>query len=230
MEQALKAWEAIEKAGVMTQTGYQLRYMPHNRQLKAFLADKQIGTAHSTRWSGAPDKHWWRQYKESGGQLVEQTTHQVDLLRWVMGEVEAVAATYSFDRLFKDDPEYTIPDSQAVLMQFKSGASATLTTSCALGKAWWGGMEFVLRNARVSVQSDGVKVTPEDTYALPPLPEDSPTADQMFVRAVATGDRSLLLSPYDDGLRSAAVTLAANLSAENGGRLVYLKELLGPLA
>jgi predicted dehydrogenase len=32
------------------------------------------------------------------------TTHQVDLLRWVMGEVAAVSASYSFDRLLADSP------------------------------------------------------------------------------------------------------------------------------
>ena len=37
-----------------------------------------------------------------------------------------------------------------------------------------------------------------------------------------TGDRTLLRSPYDDALRSAAVTLAANRSAEEGGRLVRI--------
>jgi predicted dehydrogenase len=230
IDKAIRAWEAISKAGVMTQSGYQLRYFPYNRQLKAFLADKQVGTAHSVRWSGAPQKDWWLKYDESGGQLVEQTTHQVDLLRWVLGEVEAVSAVYSFDRLFQGEPNITIPDSQVALLHFRSGAPVTLTTSCALGKGWMGGMEFVLKNARVSVQNNEIKVSPEDAYTLPPLPGDSPSADEMFVRAVATGDRSLLFSPYDDGLKSAAVTLAANLSAENGGRLVQMKELLGDLA
>ena len=32
-----------------------------------------------------------------------------------MGEVVAVSASYSFDRLFKGDAHLTVPDSQAVL-------------------------------------------------------------------------------------------------------------------
>jgi predicted dehydrogenase len=227
MDQALKAWEAIRAARVMTQVGYQLRYFPLYRQLKAFLADKQVGTAQVARWGGAPGKDWWRRYDQSGGQLVEMATHQVDLLRWVLGEVEAVSARYSFDRLFQGEAGLTVPDSQAVLLYFASGASATLSISCAVGKAGLGGMDFVLRDARVSVPSDGVKVEPEGTYPVPPLPSETMTADEAFVRAVATGDRSLLLSPYEDGLKTAAVTLAANRSAEEGGRLVRMEELLG---
>lgn len=230
IEKAKKALEAIRAAGVMTQVGYQLRYFANARQMKAFLADKQVGTALAVRWSGAPEKDWWRTYDQGGGQLVEMTTHQVDMLRWCLGEVVAVSASYSFDRLFKGQPGITVPDSQAALLQFASGASATVTTSCALGKTWRAETEFVLKDARASLQNDGVKIEPEGAYPLPPLPTDVMTADQAFVRAVATGDRSLLLSPYEDGLKSAAVTLAANLSAENGGRLVKMEELLGPLA
>jgi len=211
---------------VMTQVGYQLRYMPQHRQLKAFLADKEVGTAHVIRWGGAPGKDWWRRYDQSGGQLVEMTTHQADLLRWVMGEVESVAASYSFDRLFRGMADITVPDSQAVLLRFRSGASATLSTACALGKTWQGGMDFVLREAKASVGNEGVTVEPEGVYAIPPLPTETLTADEAFVRAVATGDRSLLLCPYDDGLKTAAVTLAANRSAEEGGRLVQLEEVL----
>lgn len=102
LEGARRAWEAIDAAGVMTQAGYQLRYQPNTMQLKAFLADKAVGTAHVYRWSGVPGLSWWDRYDRSGGQLVEMTTHQVDLLRWVMGEVEAVSASYSFGRLSPD--------------------------------------------------------------------------------------------------------------------------------
>lgn len=229
LDRALKAWEAIQAAGVMTQTGYSLRYLPGSPQLKAFLADKEVGTAHVFRWNGLPGTPWWRRYEESGGQLVEMTTHQVDLLRWVMGEVESVAASYSFNRLFRNEPDITVPDSQAVLLHFRSGASATINTACAIGRAYQGGLDFVIKDAKVSWKGDSIAVEPEGVYEVPP-PAETPGIDAAFVRAIATGDRSLLYSPYDDALRSAAVTLAANLSAEQGGRLVKMEELLGPMA
>jgi predicted dehydrogenase len=228
LEQARRTREAIRSAGVMTQVGYQLRYMANNQQMKTFLADKPIGTAHATRWGGLPAKDWWRRYDQGGGQLVEMTTHQVDLLRWVMGEVVAVSAGYSFRRLLKDQSGVTVPDSQAVLLHFASGATATVNTSCAVGKTWYGEMAFVVEGAKVRVQSDGIQVEPEDAYPVPPLPAESPEINAVFVRAVASHDPTLLLSPYDDGLKTAAVTLAANLSAENGGRLVRMEELRGP--
>lgn len=226
MPEAVSAAEAIRKAGVLTQVGYQLRYLPYFRQLKELLADKVVGTANVCRWGGAPGKAWWRRYDHGGGQLVEMTTHQVDMLRWVMGEVDSVSASYSFERLFKWEAGITVPDSQTVLMRFSSGASATVSTSCAAGTASMGAMDFVVRDATVSVKGETIVVSPADRYATPPAPTGTLTADEAFVRAVATGDRSLLLSPYEDGLRTAAVTLAANRSAEEGGRLVRISEML----
>jgi predicted dehydrogenase len=226
----VKAWEAIRASGVMTQTGYVMRYWPGSIQLKEFLADKAVGTAHATRWGGLPGAPWWRRYDQSGGQLVEMTTHQVDLLRWVMGEVEAVSAGYSFDRLLRGEPGVTVPDSQTALLRFASGASATISTSCALGQTGLGSLDFVVRNAKVSWTAEAITVEPEGLYAVPPPPVNPMGIDQAFVLAIAGGNPALLRSPYDDALRSAAVTLAANLSAENGGRLVRMDELPGPQA
>jgi predicted dehydrogenase len=228
MDRAIAAERAIHEAGVLSQVGYTLRYLPAFRRLHAMLADKEIGTAHVFRWNGLPGLAWWRRYDQGGGQLVEMTTHQVDLLRWIMGEVTAVSASYSFDRLHRGLAGVSVPDTQAVLLHFASGASATISTSCAIGSGYLGGLDFVLKAARVRLQGDDLRCEPEGVYPVPESVEDAPGIDASFVRAVATGDRSLLKSPYDDALRSLAVTLAANRSAEEGGRLVRLEEMGDP--
>ncbi len=229
IDRALLAYRAIRKAGILSQVGYGLRYLPAMVRLKAFLADKEVGTAHVHRWKGPPSSAWWRRYDQSGGQLVEMTTHQVDVLRWVMGEVEAVSASYSY-RLHRDMPDITIPDSQAILLQFKSGASATVSTTCAVGAGSTSNMEFAIQKARVSVQGSAIRIHPQDSEILPAEPEEALGISTAFIRAVATGDGTLLRSPYEDALRSAAVTLAANRSAAAGGRVVRIEELLPPFS
>jgi predicted dehydrogenase len=227
IDRALRARRAIREAGILSQVGYGLRYLPAIVRLKALLAGQEVGTAHVQRWKGLPETAWWRRYDQSGGQLVEMTTHQVDVLRWVMGEVEAVSASYSY-RLHRDAEDITVPDSQAVLLQFRSGASATVSTTCAVGGGGRSSMEFVLRGARVSVQGSELRIHPDDSDLLPPEPLDTPEISAAFVRAVATGDGSLLRSSYEDALRTAVVTLAANRSAAADGRVVRCAELLPP--
>jgi predicted dehydrogenase len=226
LERAREITAVIRDTGVMSQVGYVFRYLPSAMQLKEFLADKPVGTANVLRWGGIPSMRWWSRYEQSGGQLHEMTTHQVDLLRWVLGEVEAVAAHYSFGRLLPDREEMTIPDTQTALLHFRSGASATVSTTCAFGKGYRGEAEFVLRDARVSWRADGVKIEPEGVYTLPPAPDETPSIDASFVRAVASGNPVFLRSPYEDALLTLAVTLAANRSAEEGGRLVRMDEML----
>ncbi|MCC6446078.1 MAG: Gfo/Idh/MocA family oxidoreductase [Armatimonadetes bacterium] len=226
MDKAIEANKAIQEAGVMSQAGYVLRYFPGFMRMHEFLKGKEIGTAHVFRWGGMPGVPWWRRYEQAGGQLVEMTTHQVDFLRWCMGEAESVAASYSFNRLFRDDPSVSVPDSQATLIRFESGASATVSTSCVIGSGGMGGLDFVLKNARASLQGENVVVDPEGTYEVPAPPAETPGIDASFVKAIATGDRSLLKSPFEDAMKSLAVTLAANRSAEEGGRMVKLEELL----
>lgn len=227
LERAKEIAAVIRETGVMSQSGYVFRYLASTMQLKTFLQDKPVGTANVIRWCGIPGMPWWPYYDQSGGQLFEMTTHQVDLLRWVMGEVEAVSASYSFHRLLPDRPEMTVPDTQTALLHFRSGASATVSTSCALGKGYRGEAEFLIRDARVSWRADGLKVEPEGVYTLAPAPEETPSIDAAFVRAVASDNPVFLRSPYDDALRTVAVTLAANRSAEEGGRLVRIEEMLG---
>jgi predicted dehydrogenase len=187
LDQALKVAEAVREAGVMSQSGYSFRYLASGLQLKRFLEDKPVGTASVVRWGGMPETPWWRRYAESGGQLVEMTTHQVDLLRWVMGEVERLGQLFLSSTPRRSGGRDR-PDTQAALLHFRSGASATVSTSCALGKAFRGEAEFVVKDARVVWNADGIRVEPEGMYAVPSAPEEAPSIDAAFVRAVASGN------------------------------------------
>ena len=73
------------------------------------------------------------------------------------------------------------------------------------------GLRLELTRQDVIVYQDGVDV-PEFGAGAP--------IDSTFVQAIRTGDRSLILSDYRDGLVSCAVTLAANESAEKGQPVV----------
>ena len=77
-------------------------------------------------------------------------------------------------------------------------------------------MEFILDGMRMSWDAGGIQVSPGNAAPIPEAPADILSIDQSFVKAVATGDASLIKTPYDDGLRSLDVTLAANQSAIEG--------------
>jgi predicted dehydrogenase len=205
----------IQKAGVMSSVGYSLRYTPAAGAMRAFLHGKTIAMVTSNRWGGVPGTPWWRVMAQSGGQLVEQTTHQVDLMRYLAGEIVEVHARYA-QRVIGDLENATIPDVQVATFQFASGAVGAITTSCALTKG--GGqsdLTVVLRDMSVRYGKE-VTVSPAGAASIPVSPDPTPDIDASFVRAIQTGDRSLIRSSYEDGLKSAAACLAANESAETG--------------
>jgi len=215
MEKGLEILEAVKKAGVLTTVGYQLRYAGWAKQGREFLKDKTVAMAMTHRWGGLPGTPWWRVMAQSGGQLVEQTTHQVDLLRYLVGDVEEVHAYYATQAL-TDVENLDIPDVYALSLKFENGAVGTLSSTCALREGGGGsGIDIICRDMRASVWANGVTVFPDGAAEVDEMPE-SEDIDEVFMAAIRSGDGSAILSDFEDGLRSLNISLAANKSAVTG--------------
>lgn len=217
MDTGLEILEAIREAGVLSCVGYQLRLMDTSQRVRAYLADRQVAMISSHRWGGLPGTPWWRVMDQSGGQLHEQTTHQLDLMRFCTGD-EVVEVCARYDRLTMDDVEgITIPDSQGVLMTFASGTIATIVTSPMMTQG--GGksdISFLLRDQIIGWSPRQISVSGLEAPELEAEPEERPSIDEVFVQAIREGDQSLIPCSYEEGLRTCDVTLAANRSAETG--------------
>src|SRR5947208_165388 len=85
LEMGIRIRDAIERAAVLSCVGYLLRYSAAAEATRRFCAGKAIGMVACDRWGGVPGDagHWWRQMAQSGGQLHEMATHQLDLIRWI---------------------------------------------------------------------------------------------------------------------------------------------------
>ncbi len=215
-DKGLEICEALEQAGVITCVGYQLRYFETVQRAKRWLADKTIALVDSRRWGGLPGTAWWRVMEQSGGQLVEQTTHQVDLMRYLAGEIVQVYAQYAL-RCMGNIENFTIPDTQCVMFEFASGALGMCSTTPMMtaggGK---GELEFLVGEQRLAWSTNALQVIPGGDEELEKPVGAPPSIDEMFVRAIRSNDQSVVLSSYRDGLITCDVTLAANESAATG--------------
>jgi len=216
MEKGKEIWRAIKKAKVISCVGYQMRYMPAASAAKQFLAGRPVALVAAHRFGGIAGgpEHWWRVWERSGGMLHEQATHQVDIIRYLVGDITRVCARYSLNVL-KDVENLDIPDAQAMVMEFKNGATGYFAASCALTKGGYsGGVDIVLRDMILRFGQE-LTVVPEGAASIK-LPAPGMNIDQAFIYAIRTGDRSVIKSDYYDALKTTEVTLGANKSAETG--------------
>ena len=224
MDIAREVEAAVANAGIITCVGYQLRYLGSTKITQQILQGRTINMVIGKYWcsTGHGDPNaWLRQMNKSGGQLVEQATHTIDMMRYMGGEVETVYAMQA-NRFLK---ETDCPDANSVSLQFTSGAVGSLTATWAYAGDWSNAnildllYEEELLNwnpSRVLVQEDGEWVDKT---------EPSPTIDEVFVDAVRSVDASSILSPYSDAVKTLAISLAANQSAQKN-RPVAISEIL----
>jgi len=214
---------AVRERALITSVGYQWRYSAPVDRAKALLGDRKIALIYGY-WLGSAASGnlpaWWGKRSRSGGQLVEQSTHIVDLLRYLGGEVRAV---YSYQaRRLLECPEFDVADAGVAVLHFAGGAIGTVVNACCLPtNAWRAGLEVTaagmfleITRCRLVIWQGG---EPEQ-YALADDSLQNPylREDQIFIDAVRTGDGSAIRSTYPDALRSLAISLAANESADTG--------------
>ena len=217
MEKAREIEKAITDAGVISSTGYHWRYYDITDQARQVLADRPIGMALGYWVGGMPGVWWWRQADTSGGQMVEQTTHIFDLARFLCGEVEEVYAQYG-NRVSQGVEKFSVWDVGTATLRFASGAVAQMATSCMVKKGGRVGLQVIARDVVVEIAGGKLTVTAADKDPEEVASAVSPTLteDRVFVNAVKTGDNSLIRSPYADAVKTLALTLACNESAQTG--------------
>lgn len=202
----------VAETDTLTCVGYQLRYTRAARYTRAFLADQTVGMAVGKYWcpTGRGEKGWLRTFAQSGGQVVEQATHTIDMMRFLCGDITEVYSRQASRTLTDID----CADHTATVMTFASGAVGCLTT-CWAFEGWDGNViDVFFDRYRLHWSAGGVELTPEcPSYTATKEPE--PGIDEVFVEAVRSGDRSAILTPYADAVRSLAVSLAANASARD---------------
>ena len=117
MEIAREVEAAVANAGLITCVGYQLRYLGSTQITQQILQGRTLNMVVGKYWcsTGHGDPNaWLRQMDRSGGQLVEQATHTIDMMRYMGGEVETVYAMQA-NRFLK---ETDCPDANSVALQF----------------------------------------------------------------------------------------------------------------
>jgi myo-inositol 2-dehydrogenase / D-chiro-inositol 1-dehydrogenase len=124
------ALEAVKKAGVKLQIGFNRRFDPNFRKVRTMVAEGKIGTPHIIRiTSRDPAPPPISYVKVSGGMFLDMTIHDFDMARYLSGsEVEEVytAAGVMVDPGIGEAGDV---DTAVILLRFANGAIGTIDNS-----------------------------------------------------------------------------------------------------
>ena len=216
MEAAKRMVEAVEAANVVAAIGFMYRFGDAVRQWR-LLDTGRAGLYVGGYYCNALHAHWWRKRALSGGQILEQAIHQIDLIRHLVGEPDSVYAR-SANLFHGDVPGYDVEDVSAMIYGWDDGRIASLTASnIAVPGVWhkeWAIMaermtgRFTSWNEAVLTRTVGEAATTSVASSTDPF-----VAQLANVAAAITQNH-----PPDIPLREGAATLKLALAAIQSAR------------
>ncbi len=234
LEKIDKAIEAVKKAGVKSQIGFNRRFDPNFKKVRELVKEGKIGDLHILRITSRDPAPPPAEYvKGSGGMFLDMTIHDFDMARYLSGS--EVVEVYAAGGVMVDPAigEAGDIDTAVITLKFANGAIGTIDNSRKAAYGYdqrvevfgSGGMAAVSNNtANNSVYSNA-----EGVYSEKPLYffleryMESFTAElRDFINAIRE-DIPTQVS-VEDGLKPVLIAMAAKKSLEEN-RPVKLTEI-----
>lgn len=127
---------AVDASGVKTLVGHHRRYLAAIQEARRRIAAGALGTlvAASVVWATRkPDAYFdtaWRS-QPGGGPLLINAIHEIDMLRYLCGEVHSIGGIAS-----NKARGFAVEDSAAAMFEFESGCLGTLICTDAAFSPW----------------------------------------------------------------------------------------------
>jgi len=211
---------AADRAGVRAAVGFMYRFGDAVGRWRALAAAGEtgpVGLFAASYHCNALHAPWWRERARSGGQMLEQVIHLIDLVRVFMGEPDSVYARAA-NLFHRSTPGYDIEDVSAIVFSWDDGRLAVLEASNAAIPGRW------LKDWRVVAERCTGRFTDWNTALLtrtaPAVEEEAiqgttdPFAAQLADLAAAIVERRAPAVPLAEGEASLRLALAARRSAD----------------
>ena len=222
-EKAGEIASELAKRDAKVQVGYLFRSIPATRRLLEASADDHIHAISSCYFSPMSIKRasrsWFYDKALSGGGLVDQATHNFDLLRHVIGEVDldsirGVAA----NPMTPKEEGYTIDETISLSFLFENGTACSHTHSW-VADAWRNEILFSGRKRLYRLCPPKGSLTVEEgeeceTFSPEVSRPGHDCQNEAFLKMVLSGDFSANPCDYADGVRTLKMTLKCNDAIE----------------
>ncbi len=218
-----------ERAGVKLGVFFQDRVAPDIIKLKALVdagaLGKPILASGRVRWYRPPEYYSGSRWRgtwalDGGGALMNQGVHTVDLLLWLMGDVERVYA-----RATTALHDIEVEDTVVATLEFKSGAVGTLEAATSVYPGYRRRVELTGSEGTLVLEHDRLVAadlrTPLDDFIMATEGSGNASASSPVVSDVS-GHRKML----EDFLRAIETNAAPRCDGREGRRSVELVEAI----
>ena len=209
---------AVERKRLVTAVGYHWRYLDTVDEVKALLSATPARLLSGYWLDSTPPPRWWWKQGASGGQMLEQTTHLVDLARYLVGDVVRVYGQ-SGHVARPAYPDLDVATTSTATLTFASGAIANFASTCLLGWNHRVGLHLFGENLAIELTDHDVMI--DIGRGRPVRGNGSDPVwleDRDFIDAVQ-GKANRIRCPYPEALATLRLALAIEQSAAEGRAL-----------
>ncbi len=237
---ALRIADKLDKLDAKVQIGYVFRSNQVVAALRERIKGDKVHLVQSFYGCGVSLDMglpaWFYKKEVSGGALVDQATHNLDLLRFLFGEVEELRG-FAGNPVHEKRPGYTIDEAISLSFRFESGLLASHIHTW-VGDGWRN--EIVLSGEKALYRLNPCAKLVVESQSQDPLKarqekrkgEDSVEQqgsiyageNEVFLKMLKSGDWSCNPSSYRDGLKTLQLTVACDKAVTKGGT-VKIKKL-----
>lgn len=220
IDEAKNTEKIIKENGIIVSVGYVFRYLDIVEKAKELLKDQKVALVCGKYFGGVVPVDWWTIKEKSGGQIVEQTTHIIDLSRYLVGEIDMIFAQGHKHSM--SNCNYNINEASSINLHFKNKAIGCINSTCLLS-GWFPKLEIITKDMHLKIYSlDTLKIiTNGKIETINSKVDGYWEEDVVFINSVKTKDDSKIKCNYSDALETLIATLAANKSIESGEK-IYL--------
>ncbi|MDP6358700.1 MAG: Gfo/Idh/MocA family oxidoreductase, partial [Planctomycetota bacterium] len=232
MEEGRQCAKAILDSGVITAVGFQLRYSPLYERLKKLV---QGETIHLVRTVCTIDYYlnfgmspWFLQKEISGGPIAEQAIHLLDCVRYLLGDPRPVqTATLGVKNMAMERTEFNAENALQMIYELEGDIRGIHTNHCGHDKFAFD-LELIGPHLRLHANTTDAMI--KGFINSEEIGEPAPIQNQLsldktgaWLRAIETGDRTLIRSDYENALLTLELVEAAARSLEEN-RIIQCKQ------
>jgi predicted dehydrogenase len=224
LDVARQSEQIIARYNAIVSVAFLFRYFPVVDRLRELIDNRPVAYAHS-RYLGnvanntefQQSKPWFLLKEQSGGPILDQAIHLLDLVRFLFGDVDEVFAQGGFRTRARDESN-TAEDT--VTLQFVTHSGVLASHSHCWGHdRWLDELEITGADFRLLIDLNTQRLTGinrGENVDCQLAVNGYQREQRVWLDVIRTGDRSLIRSPHADAARSLALCLAVNRSVDSG--------------